>query len=91
MHQISYQSLENRLRQREYDVAKLLRVKEKPVSLGRSHNLMTQDHERQLLFASTLARCNLKSVQSLVGGLGAQLYRLFFVAGAERESQSPCR
>lgn len=91
MHQISYEPLENLLRQREYDVAKLLRVKEKPVSLGGSHNLMSQNHKRQLFFASTLARCNLKSVQSLVSRLGAHLNRLFFVAGAERESQSPFR
>ena len=31
MHQISYEPLEASLRQREYDVAKLLRAKEKPV------------------------------------------------------------
>ena len=47
MHQISYEPLENLLRQREYDVAKLLRVKEKPISLGGSHNLMPQNHEHE--------------------------------------------
>jgi hypothetical protein len=79
------------VRQREYDIAGLLRAKEQPVSLIRSHNLVTQNRERQLFFAGTLARCNLKSVQSLVGSLGAQLDGLFCVAGAEREMQSPFR
>jgi len=79
------------LRQREYDVAKLLRAKEQSVSLMGSHNLMTQNRERQLFFAGTLARCNLKSVQYLVGRLGTQFYRLFCVARAERETQSPFR
>jgi hypothetical protein len=91
MYQISYQSLENLLRQREYDVAKLLRAKEQPVSLMGSHNLMTQNRERQLFFPSHLARCGLKSMQSLVGSLGAQLYRLFCVASAEREMHPPFR
>ena len=79
------------MRQREYDVSKLLRAKAQPVSLMPSHNLVTQNRERQLFFAGNLARCNLKSVQSLVGSLGAQLYRLFGVARAERETQSPFR
>jgi hypothetical protein len=82
--------VENRVRQREYDVSKLLCAKEQPVSLMRSHNLVTQNRERQLSFAG-LPGYNLKSLRSLVGSLGAQLYGLFCVAGAEREMQSPFR
>jgi hypothetical protein len=51
----------------------------------RSHNLMTDNYERQGLFAGTLARRNLKSMQRVVGNLEAQLYRLFCLASAERE------
>jgi len=79
------------VRQREYDVAKLLRAKEQPVSLIRSHNLVTQNREHQLPLAGNLARYSAKSLRSLVGSLGAQLYRLFYVARAEREIQSPSR
>ena len=77
MHQISYQSLENRLRQREYNLATLLRAKEQSVSLMISYDLMTQNRECQLLFPSNLARCSLKNMQSLGGSLRAQLYRFF--------------
>lgn len=79
------------MRQREYDVAKLLRAKEQPVSLIRSHHLVTQNRERQLPFTGNVPRYNLKSPRSLVGSLGAQLYGLFCAAGTEREMQSPFR
>ena len=83
-------ALENRVRQREYNVSKLLRAKEQPVSLMSSHNLVTQNCERQRSFAR-IPRYNLKSLRSLLGSLRAQLYGLFCVAGAEREMQSPFR
>ena len=78
------------MRQREYDVSKLFRAKEQPVSLMRSQNLVTQNRERQGSFAG-IPRYIVKSLRSLLDILGAQLYALFCVARAEREMQSPFR
>lgn len=78
------------MRQREYDLSKLLRAKEQPVSLMRSHNLVTQNGERQRSFAG-IPRYTVKSVRNLRDSLGAQLYGLFCIARAEREMQSPFR
>ena len=56
----------------------------------RSHDLVTQNRERQRPFAG-IPRYTVKSVRSLLDSLGAQLYALFCVARAEREMQSPFR
>ena len=79
------------MRQREYNLSKLLRAKEQPVSLMSTHNLVTENCERQRPFARNIPRCDLKSLRSLVYSLRAQLYGLFSVAGDEREMQSPFR
>ena len=78
------------MRQREYDVAKLLRAKKQPISLMRSHNLVTQNRERQRSFGG-IPRYTVKSLRRLLDSLGAQLYGLFCIAGAECEMQSPFR
>ena len=79
------------MRQREYDLPKLLRAKEQPASLMRSHNLMTQNRERQPFFVGNFSRYNAKTLRGLVGSLGTQLDGLFCVAGTEREMYAPFR
>jgi len=78
------------VRQREYDISKLFRAKAQPVSLMRSHNLVTQNRERQGSFAG-IPRYIVKSLRSLLDSLWAQLYAFFPIPGAEREMQSPFR
>jgi hypothetical protein len=77
------------LRQREYDVPELLGVQEQSISVRRSHNLVTQDVERELSFAGYLL--HLKSLQNLVGSLTAELQGLVRVTKAVPEVQAPFR
>ena len=76
MHQIGYEPLESRLRQREYDVSKLFRTKEQSLGLDCLDNLVPQNRQRQLLFAGHPVRHDLKSLQHLVDSFPAQLNRL---------------
>jgi hypothetical protein len=74
MHQIGYEPLESRLRQREYDVSKLFRTKEQSLGLDCLDNLVPQNRQRQLLFAGYRVHRNLESLQHVVGSFPAQLY-----------------